>query len=191
MSEEAELFRPLQEDDSMSFRTLASGLVLLAALTLTAGCSGQKTTPGADAQDKAGKDKPAKDKDEHTHGAGPHGGAVGDWGGGQYHIEFKPDHDKKEATVWILGSDEKTPTPIKAKDGQLLLSIKGLKTKDSFEMVLKAEPDKGDPAGTSSRFVGKHEKLGVEQEFEGEVTGEVEGTPYAGKFKEEPVKDKK
>jgi hypothetical protein len=172
---------------------LAGGLAILATLTLAIGCGGQKTSPTPDAKDRAGKDKAGKDKGEHTHGAGPHGGAVADWGGGKYHIEFKPDHDKQEVTVWILESDEKTPAPIQARDGQLALSIKGLKTKDSFEMVLKAAPEKDDPEGKSSRFVGKHEKIGVEQEFEGEITGEIGGTPYAGKFKEEPEepKDKK
>ena len=53
---------------------------------------------------------------EHpAHGAGPHGGTLTDWGGGAYHVEFTVDHDKKEATVYIVGSDEKSPSPIKAK----------------------------------------------------------------------------
>src|SRR5439155_4553629 len=119
----------------------------------------------------------------HSHGAGPHGGAVADWGGGKYHIEFKPDHDKKEAHVWVLGSDAKKPAPVKVKDGLLKASVKGVKTKDAFEMVLKAEPQKGDPEGTASVFVGKHDKLGVEQEFEGTVIGEIDGKKYAGDFK--------
>ena len=42
------------------------------------------------------------------------------------------------------------------------------------------------PPGTSSRFVGKHEKLGVEQEFAGEVSGDVDGRPLAGEFEEKP-----
>jgi hypothetical protein len=40
----------------------------------------------------------------------------------------------------------------------------------------------------SSRFVGKHEKIGVEQEFAGTIVGEVDGTPYTGDFQEEPAK---
>ena len=60
-------------------------------------------------------------------------------------------------------------------------------------VTLKAEPQKGDPEGKASCFVGTHEKLGVEQEFEGTLTGEADGTPYTGDFKEEPEapKDKK
>lgn len=120
-------------------------------------------------------------------------GVVGDWGGGKFHIEFTVSHPKQEARVYILGSDEKTAAPISAKDGKLALSIKGVKTKDAFQVELKAEPQPGDPAGKASCFAGMHEKLGVEQEFEGTVSGEVDGTPYTGDFKEEPEspKDKK
>jgi hypothetical protein len=73
-------------------------------------------------------------------------GAVAHWGGGKYHVEFKPDHDKKEATVWILGSDEKTAVPIKAKDGQILASITGLKTKDLRDGAQGGLPE-GRPGG--------------------------------------------
>jgi len=52
-------------------------------------------------------------------------------------------------------------------------------------------PLDGEPQGKSSRFVGKHERLGKEQEFAGTVSGEIEGKPYAGDFKEEPESPKK
>ena len=166
-------------------RTLVSGLAVFAALALSLGCGGQSGTAskggtGGSKSDKGGKD-------DHAHGTGPHGGAVADWGGGKFHIEFTVDHDKQEATVYILGSDAKKPVPIKAKDGQISGSITGVKDKGTFEVVLKADPQKSDPEGTSSRFVGKHEKIGVVQEFEGTIIGEDAGTPYTGKFKEEPA----
>ncbi|MBI3468242.1 MAG: hypothetical protein HY000_35005 [Planctomycetes bacterium] len=176
-------------------RILMSGMALVAVLTLAVGC----TRPAGDTPKggaKSGKDGDAKGgkpaKEVHAaHGEGPHGGAVGDWGGGKYHFEFTVDHDKKEATVYILGSDEKTPAPIKAKDGQLSLSIKGLKNKDEYKVVLKAEPQKGDSEGKASRFIGKDDKLGMVQEFAGTVSGEADGTPYSGDFKEEPADPKK
>ncbi len=124
----------------------------------------------------------------HGHGAGPHEGTLADWGGGKYHVEFTVDHDKHEATIYVLGSDEKTPTPIKATDGKLLLTI----TDPKFQVDLTALPLEGEAEGTSSRFVGKNEKLGVVQEFAGTISGEVDGTPFAGDFKEEPhVEEKK
>ena len=116
----------------------------------------------------------------HGHGAGPHDGTLADWGGGKYHVEFTVDHDKQEGTVYILGDDEKSPSPIKAEEIQL--SIKD----PAMQVTLKAMPQDGDPEGTASRFVGNHESLGVVQEYEGTITGVIDGTPYSGNFKEEP-----
>lgn len=170
-----------------TIRTLLSGTVLVTVLMATLGCGGPSGTGAkGGAVSKAGK----TGKDDHSHGEGPHGGAVADWGGGKFHIEFLVDHDKQEATVYILGSDAKKPAPIKAKDGKISASITGVKDKSTFEVTLEAKPQEGDPAGKSSRFVGKHEKIGVVQEFEGTITGENDGTPYTGKFKEEPAKKK-
>lgn len=115
----------------------------------------------------------------HDHGAGPHDGTLADWGGGAYHVEFTVDHDKKEATVYILGSDEKTPTPIAAES--ILLTIK----EPSLQTDLKPVPLEGEAAGKSSRFVGTHDGLATVRNFEGTISAEVDGTPYAGNFKEE------
>jgi hypothetical protein len=176
----------LEDDDMKSNRILAGGLAVLAALVLMVGCNKQGETSPKEGTKPA---KAVKDgKGGHgAHGAGPHGGTVGDWGGGKYHVEFTVDHGKQEATVYVLGSDEKTPAPIKAKDGQLLLTIK----EPSFQVSLKAAPQPGDPEGAASRFAGKHERLGKEQEFAGTISGEADGTPYAGDFKEEPEQPKK
>lgn len=171
-------------------RTLSTGLAAFALLALVAGCNKPAATGGAKT-DKGGPAPTKAGKEDHSHGEGPHGGATADWGGGKMHIEFTVDHDKQEATVYILASDAKTAVPIKAKDGQINASITGVKDKGTFEVALKAVPQSGDPEGKASRFVGKHEKIGVVQEFEGTVTGENDGTPYSGKFKEEPAKDKK
>lgn len=167
-------------------RAIRIGTVACFAMALVIGCSnqGDKTTP------KTGGNATAA-KEGHAHGAGPHGGAVGDLGGGKFHFEFTVSHPKKEVHVYILASDEKTPVAFKAKDGQVLLSIKGVKTKDEFTVTLKAAPQKGDPDGKASVFVGSHEKLGVEQEFEGLLIVDDDGTPYRGNFIEEPEDDKK
>src|SRR4051794_15154853 len=103
-----------------SIRMGAVGLAVSTVLALTLGCGGDNKTA---LKGGANTDKGRKNEG-HEHGTGPHGGTVADWGGGKYHVEFTVDHPKKEATVYILGSDEKTPVPIKAKDDQLLLSIK-------------------------------------------------------------------
>lgn len=113
------------------------------------------------------------------HGVGPHDGTVADWGGGKYHVEFTVDHDKQEGTVYILGSDEKSPVPIDAES--IDLSI----TDPAMQVTLTAAPQDSDPAGKASRFVGNHEKLGVVQEYAGTISGAIDGTPYSGDFKEE------
>ena len=115
---------------------------------------------------------------EHDHGAGPHGGVIIEFG--RWHGEFTVDHKASEATIYILGNDAKTPSPIPVD--KLQLSIKN----PQFQLDVKAVPQANDPEGKSSRFVGKHENFAKEQEFEGTLSGVVNGKPYAGDFKELP-----
>lgn len=114
----------------------------------------------------------------HAHGLGPHGGTLADWGGGKYHVEFTVNHDEQQATVYIVGGDEKTPAPIAAEEIELSISD------PQMQVTLDADPLESDPEGKASRFVGTHEKLGVVQEYAGTVTGVVDGTPYTGEFEE-------
>ena len=160
--------------------TLTS-LVTIGTIAFMVGCGGsqQPATPGP----QVNAAQSAEHADDHSHsghGAGPHDGTLADWGGGKYHVEFTVDHNKQEATVYILGDDEKTPAPIKAEEIQLSISD------PVMQVTLKAAPQQGDPEGSASRFVGNHESLGVVQEYAGTITGVVDGTPYAGDFKEEP-----
>lgn len=115
----------------------------------------------------------------HGHGAGPHDGTIADWGGGKYHVEFTVDHDKTQATVYVLGGDEKTPAPINAATIELNI------VDPEMMVTLNASPEDSDPDGKASRFIGTHDKLGVVQEYEGSMTGVIDGTPYSGDFKEE------
>src|SRR5688572_8775060 len=153
-------------------KRIGIAIACLALPLLTIGC--------ASSAPQAEKKPDTAAKAVHGHGAGPHDGTVADWGGGKYHVEFTVDHGKQETVVYVLGADEKTAAPIKAKDGKLLLSIK----QPAFQVELQADPQTGETGGASSRFVGKHEKLGVVQEFAGTISGETEGTPYVGDFKE-------
>ena len=161
--------------------TPLASLVLVAGTAFVVGCPAPappapKPAPPVTQQSAASKEAPK----HAAHGTGPHEGAVADWGGGKYHVEFTVDHDKQEVTVYILGDDEKTATPIKA--GTILLSINDPK----FQLELAAAPLEGEAEGTASRFVGKHENIGIVREFAGSISGEVDGTPYVGDFKEEP-----
>jgi hypothetical protein len=168
-----------------TYRNLKSAIAGLASLSLALGCQDaatpeQSAAPAASAAAEHGHEH-AEGEGEHAHGhgAGPHDGTLADWGGGKYHVEFTVDHDKQEATVYVLGSDEKSPAPIKAD--KVLLTIGD----PELMAELLPVPLEGETDGLSSRFVGKHEKLGIVQEYAGTMSAEIEGTPYTGDFKEE------
>ena len=155
-------------------------IATLSMVPLTIGCENKPSVQPA-AQTTTSDDHPhPPENGAHGHGAGPHDGTLADWGGGKYHVEFTVDHDRQEATVYVLGDDEKTASPIKTQEIQL--SIKD----PVMQVILKASPQAGDAEGAASRFVGNHEGLGVVQEYEGMIMGVVDDTPYSGNFKEEP-----
>lgn len=166
------------------------GAAILAATTMMLGCTQAPPPPAA----ATAKPAAATDKDHghshddggrHGHGAGPHDGTLADWGGGKYHVEFTVDHDTKEAVIYVLGSDEKTPTPVKTADGKLLLTIK----EPAFQVELAARPLAGEADGKASCYGGTHESLGIVREFTGTISAEVDGTPFAGEFAEQPHGD--
>src|SRR5688572_10143756 len=158
------------------YRRVLGSICLSAATIVALGCS----KPPAPAPAPGPTPPPAgmSESGAHAHGSGPHGGTVTDWGGGAYHLEFTVDHDKKQATVYVLGGDAKTPAPIKADKIHLVIND------PATEIDLAAQPLEGEAEGTSSRFVGMHDNIGVVQEFAGTLSGEVEGKPYTGDFKE-------
>ena len=144
----------------------------LFAAGVLAGCEPAK--PPAAAKTAATADS----GDDHDHGAGPHGGTVIEFG--KWHGEFCVDHAKQEATVYILSGNLKRPVALAAD--ALTLSLKEPKV----QVELKPVPVESDPAGKASRFVGTHAALGKEQEFEGTVSGTIDGKQYLGDFKEKP-----
>jgi hypothetical protein len=158
-----------------------TGAACALALAASSGC-GKKDGAAPGGGTPGGQQTTSTQDKDHAHGTGPHKGTVFDLGGGKYHGEFTVDHKKKETTIYILKADAKTAAPIKAD--KLLLKIK----EPAFIVDLKASRDEKDPEGMSSRFVGNHEKLGLVQEFAGEVTVMIDGKQYVGDFKEEPEK---
>lgn len=161
--------------------TLSSAASLL-SISLMVGC-GDKTAEQPAAQ-KATTSSTTESKKNHKieghgHGSGPHGGTIADWGGGTFHVELTVDHDKQEATVYVFGSDEKTPEPINSES--LLLTLK----EPQIQIDLMPVPLGGESSGKSSRFVGTHDSLATVMEYEGTMSAVVDGTPYAGNFNEE------
>ena len=154
------------------------GSICLCVATVALGCS--KEPAPAPAPGPTPPPAAKSESGEHAHGTGPHGGTVTDWGGGAYHLEFTVSHPMKQVTVYVLGGDEKTPAPIKADKIHLVI------TDPATEIDLTAQPLEGEAEGTSSRFVGVHDNIGIVQEYAGTLSGEVDGKPYTGDFKELP-----
>lgn len=119
----------------------------------------------------------AQEKHEHP-SAGPHKGVLAEWGEEEYHVEITFDNKNKLAVIYILDGSAKKAKPITSKE-----VILTLKQKPSVTVKLVADPEKTDPQGSSSRFVGKHDAFGKHQDFEGTVSGKVGNKPYSGDFK--------
>lgn len=170
------------------FGSLLSTFCALTAMTFVAGCQDTASKEAGATSDTASAaadhghehgEGEGQHTHGHSHGAGPHDGTLADWGGGKYHVEFTVDHETQQATVYVLGSDEKSPAPIKTDKISLTIGDPELQA-DLLPVPLEGETD-----GVSSRFAGKHEKLGIVQEYAGTISAEIEGTPYTGDFKEE------
>lgn len=170
-------------------RAMGSMAAIFAWVGCSMGCSQAPTPPPATrpVAERAHDHGHAHhgDHHDHDHGAGPHDGTLADWGGGKYHVEFTVDHGTKQTVVYVLGSDEKTPTPVQAADGKLLLTIR----EPAFQVELSAQPLPGEAEGASSRYGGRHDNLGIVRDFAGTISGEVNGTPFAGEFAEEAHSD--
>lgn len=154
----------------MNWKMLTAAVLGLGLIWATGCGKTDPTTP---------KQEPKKDED-HAHGNGPHGGVVFDFGGGKYHGEFKPSHPDKNATVWILGADEKTAMLIKAEKLKLVVS----NTNPKIEIELL--PTDKDKDGKASTFTGKDNGFAVEMEYKGTVTFTIDGKQFSGDFEEKP-----
>ena len=163
-------------------QTRMFGMALILFATCVLGC-GAQPSPSSDAtatlKDHGHSHEQGHSREEgHSQVAGPHDGTIADWGGGVFHVELIVDHDKQDATVYVLGDDAKTVMPIATDEIQLAIKS------PTLQVTMKAMPQENDPEGTASRFVGNHEGLGTAQEYEGTITGVVDGTPYSGNFSE-------
>lgn len=150
-------------------------VLLLTPVLLIAGCGDtggppQKATP-----------TPGEKKEGHAHpGEGPHHGALVEWGDEEYHAEFTADRERGEVAVYVLGGDAETAAPIKADKVRLT-------GKDpAFQIDLKPAPEKTDPPGTASKFVGRLPEDTRGRRLSGTISAVVDGKPYSGDFRERP-----
>jgi hypothetical protein len=155
--------------------------LLVATLVLMVGCEYKKASKinsklrdaSARAQHGAGHDH----ADE-----GPHGGTLVEWGEGAYHAEVTFDPVSKQATVYILDKEATKTVPIPEESLKLTLTH----VSPPVQISLHSQPQEGDPPGSSSRFVGTHEKLATKRDWKGEISGKVENKSYTGTFEIQP-----
>lgn len=153
--------------------TPALALFALFAL-IVSGCEKKPRTAGPPPKPTA--------KQPHAHDEGPHGGAIAEWGDEEYHAEFTVDHKTKTAVVYILdGSARKAAKVAPEKFSKMTLTLTTAKPPITIE--LKHDAAKSDAKGVA--FSAKHDELGKEMDFTGNISGEVNGKPYSGDYKEE------
>jgi len=144
------------------FSLLAASLVVVAALI-----AGLGATP-AQAQ--------------HAHGAGPNGGVVFDLGG--HHAEFTVNHDRGEAKIVVLGTDEKSLAAVDATE--FILLTKESHTADGkvvppMTIVMLPQEASG---GKATTYVGSDPGIHNVADFAGTVSGDIDGKPAMGEFDE-------
>jgi len=162
----------------MKYKAMLIPGLLVVALA-TSGCTKPSDTkPAEDSSTAAEAGAPA----EHTHGSGPNGGVVFDLG--NHHAEFTVDHGKQQCTILFLASDGKTPNAVSATE--FTLAINETKTKEGtvVEAMTVTMLPEGAADGKASRFVGTDAGIGNVADFDGNVSGEIDGKPAQGQFKE-------
>jgi len=161
-----------------SLRIVAPSLLIVSLLLM--GCSRSKESKPAASGTKDAASQPAIA--EHTHGHGPNGGVVFDFG--SHHAEFTVEHGKQQCMILVLGDDEKTPTPIAA--AEFVLNTKETKTAEGKvvpPMTITMKPVDA-KYGKTAKFVGTDPGIGNVADFAGTVSGEIDNKPAMGEFKE-------
>ena len=118
----------------------------------------------------------------HDH-EGPHKGIVVEWGEEEYHPEIVVDAKTGTVTVYVYGGeDDLKKGKLKAIEAKTLTLA--LKTNPAVTVKLEAAPEKDDPKGSSSKFVGKNDVFTKDVKWVGTLSGKVGTKPYSGDFKQ-------
>lgn len=164
--------------------------MLFAAGTLALGACKNDAKPAPGAQSGAAEEGGAHEghgheesgHEGHDHGAhehGPHEGEIIELGGGKFHAELLHDHDTHTTTVYVLGEDVKTASPIEAQELTVNVVVDG----KPQQFKLPAVPESSDPAGKSSKFELADEALCTALDTEGakaRLSAQVGGQALTG-----------
>jgi hypothetical protein len=167
----------------MKYAKMLAPALMVAALAVT-GCGDTNSAPATGDKGKTAAKDGDKKGSTHTHGEGPNGGVIFDFG--KDHAEFTVDHPAKECTILFLDGDEKDAKPLAVAAKEFTLTTKETKTKEGKvvpPMTIKMLP-KDAKDGKASKFVGTDPGIGNVADFQGVVLGEIDGKPAKGEFKE-------
>ena len=162
---------------------LLAACFLLFSLVLV-GCNRDAGKPGKEKDHDHAKDgdhkhdKGEKKGDDHTHKPAAHGGTIVSVGTDNYHAEvvFAKDGD---LNLYTLGKDESKSISVEIQT--LKAHVKH--DEKSHEMELKPEPQKDDPKGKTSLFVGKLPAELIGKKVTVTIPGlMVEGTSFRVEF---------
>jgi hypothetical protein len=106
-----------------------------------------------------------------------------EWGEEEYHPEIVVDAKAGTVTVYVYGNDDDLKKA-KAKAIEAKTLTLSLKTNPAVTIKLEATPDKDDPKGQSSKFVGKNDVFTKEMKWAGTLSAKVGTKPYSGDFKQ-------
>jgi hypothetical protein len=159
----------------------------IAALTMFQfGCGGDKGGKGTGAGDGTGGGHGHAHGHSHSHGElkpGPHGGTqteleFKDKAGTEvhHHLEVVVNHEKKSVTLYVLGEDSKTATPIKP-DTPIEINV----TKPSVALVPLTAV--GEKDGAASEFTATNDVFATDGDFAGTIAVSLDGNIHQPKFK--------
>lgn len=142
--------------------------VLVSLILSSLGCSGKAPSGGP----------PATEHVEGHASHGPHNGQLIELGAEEYHAELVHDEKAGTVTVYFLDGSAKQNVPIDATE--ITINVKHDGKGEQFKLA--AQPDAGDPAGRSSRFVSKDAELTKDLDTEGveaHLSTAINGKPFS------------
>jgi hypothetical protein len=163
---------------------LSATIGALLCLFVFAGCT-QPLASNVPDKKPDQENPPAIDPEtEHGHGEiGPHQGELIELGLGDYLAELV--HDAAGQTVTIYLFDSRADKVVPCDSQQVVINLKVGDKPEQF--LLPAKPDAGDPAGKSSRFQLKDEKLTAaldKPSNQARINVNIKGRPYTGEIEQ-------
>ena len=158
--------------------TLLFAWMPLAFLAVGCGSGDDELRTFGEADDVENTDPP----EVHQHAThGPHDGHLVELGGEDYHAEVVFDHDSRELTVYLLGSDAETAMPVSTETVTLNLQVDNAPA----SVELASAPLDGEADG-SSRFTASGdavpEAIHDDEDLHGWVVVEIDGTQHRGEI---------